>query len=65
MRPRLSTFEKTVNFRLTDRLLEGDAGEHFERRGREIKTPARNALFPQYAPSALLWTSVVRSEPLR
>ena len=45
--------EKVVDFRLTDRLLKGDAGEHFERRGRESRIRARQAL---------LWTSVVRSE---
>jgi hypothetical protein len=48
--------EETVGFRLADRLLKGDAGQHFECRRREIKT---------FAPSALLWTSVARSEPPR
>ena len=39
--------EKAVDFRLTDRLLKGDAGEHFEGRGREFKISARAALFAQ------------------
>jgi hypothetical protein len=37
--------EKVVDFRLTDRLLKGDAGEHFERRGRESRIRARASLF--------------------
>jgi len=57
--------EETVDFRLADWLLKGDAGEHFECRGREIKICARSALFAQIR--ALFWTSVVWSEttPLR
>jgi len=39
--------EKPVDFRLADWLLKGDAGEHFERGGRETKTSARSALFTQ------------------
>ena len=39
--------EETADFRLADRLLKGDASEHFERRGREIKICARSALFAQ------------------
>jgi hypothetical protein len=43
----LVDFEETIDFHLADRLLKGDAGEHFECRGREIKICARSALFAQ------------------
>ena len=46
--------EKVVDFRLTDRLLKGDAGEHFERGGREIKTLARATLFAQICSQRLV-----------
>ena len=45
--PALVGVEKLVDFRLADGLLKGDAGEHFECRGAEKKTPARTALFAQ------------------
>ena len=41
----LISVEKVVDLRLTDRLLKGDAGEHFERRGRESRTRVRASLF--------------------
>jgi len=41
----LISVEKVVDLRLTDRLLKGDAGEHFERRGRESRIRARASLF--------------------
>ena len=39
--------EKVVDLRLTDRLLKGDAGEHFERRRCHLKISARATLFAQ------------------
>jgi hypothetical protein len=45
--PALVGIEKPVDFRLADWLLKGDAGEHFEREGRETKITARSALFVQ------------------
>ena len=41
----LISVEKVVDLRLTDRLLKGDSGEHFERRGRESRIRARASLF--------------------
>ena len=37
--------EEVVDFRLADRLLKGDAGEHFERRDRESRIRVRASLF--------------------
>ena len=39
--------EEPVDFRLADRLLECNAGKHFERGGRELRTPACWGLFAQ------------------
>ena len=58
----LISVEKMVDLRLTDRLLKGDAGEHFERRGRESRFGLARVCSLKYAAKALLWTSVVRSE---
>jgi hypothetical protein len=41
--PALVGIEETVDFRLADRLPKGDAGEHFERGGRETRNPVLSA----------------------
>jgi hypothetical protein len=42
--PALVSAEKVVDFCLADWLLKGDAGEHFECRGRETRIPAQATL---------------------
>jgi hypothetical protein len=37
--------EEPVDFRLADRLPERNAGKHFERGGREMRTPVCSSLF--------------------
>ena len=52
--PALVGIEETVDFRLADWLPKGDAGEHFERRGRETRNLVRVVLFAQIVSQGLV-----------
>jgi hypothetical protein len=65
--PALVGIEKLVDFRLIDRLLKAMQASTSSAAGVRPRLPLEVPCSLKYAPSALFWTSVVRSEttPLR